>query len=80
MFRLPGILRRLNSRKLEMGVDALSAKEAELKEKRRCLQSLPSGKQHDFSKDKMGGRTHKATDLPARTLFVRCGQAQQLDH
>jgi formate hydrogenlyase subunit 3/multisubunit Na+/H+ antiporter MnhD subunit len=44
---------RQNFRKLEREVDALTLKEATLKEKRRLTQSLESGTQHDFTKDEL---------------------------
>jgi len=48
-----GVWGRHNFRKLEREVDALTVKEAQLKEKRRLLQGLEAGTKHDFSNDKL---------------------------
>jgi len=44
---------RQNFRKLEREVDALTVKEASLKEKRRLHKELEAGEKHDFASDKL---------------------------
>jgi len=46
---------RVNFRKLEREVDAVTLKEASLQEKRRLLERLESGSKHDFTNDKLAG-------------------------
>jgi len=48
-----GIWGQRRFRELEREVDALTVKEARLKEKRRLCNELALGAQHDFSKDKL---------------------------